>query len=154
MTTVVLVDETTVTVSDDGRVTKTSNYAIRILQREGREEAVGEVGYIPETGKVKGLYAWLIRPNGEVKRYGKMKQLDLAGAPMMFTTSIGCSSVSAKDDADTGMVFGYSHTSEDRSIFSQDEWAFQSSSPVINSRYTLVCRRLAGRSRHFQSSQR
>ena len=138
VTTVVLVDETTATVGEDGRVTKTCNYAIRILQREGREDAVGHVGYIPETGKVKELNAWLIRGNGEVKRYGKDQTLDLAGAPNDVYDEYRVKSVSAKDDADTGMVFGYSYTTEDRSVFSQDEWSFQSSSPVLSSRYTLV----------------
>lgn len=138
VTTVVLVDETTATVSEDGRVTKSYNYAIRILQREGRGDAVGHVGYIPETGKVKELNAWLIRVNGEVKRYGKEQTLDLAGAPNDVYNEYRVRSISAKDDADSGMVFGYSYTTEDRSVFSQDEWSFQSSSPVLSSRYTLV----------------
>lgn len=138
VTTVVLVDETTVSVSDDGRVTKTSNYAVRILQREGRDEAVAHVGYIPETGKVKELNAWLIRANGDVKRFGKDQTLDLAGAPNDVYNEYRLKVISAKDEADAGGVFGYSHTTEDRSIFSQDEWPFQSSSPVLSSRYTLV----------------
>jgi hypothetical protein len=35
------------------------------------------------------------------------------------------------------MVFAYSYSVEDRSVFSQDDWAFQNSIPVISSRYTL-----------------
>jgi uncharacterized protein DUF3857/transglutaminase superfamily protein len=138
VTTVVLVDDATVTVGEDGRVTKTYNYAIRILQREGRAEAVGGVGYIPETGKVKELNAWLIRGAGDVKRYGKDQTLDMAGAPNDVYNEYRVRTISAKDDADTGMVFGYSYITEDRSVFSQDDWAFQSSSPVVSSRYTLV----------------
>jgi transglutaminase-like putative cysteine protease len=138
VTAVVLVDEITATVSEDGRVTKTYNYAVRILRHEGREYAVGAVGYIPETGKVKELTAWLIRGNGDVKRYGKDQTLDMAGAPNDVYDEYRVRSVSAKDDADTGTVFGYSYTTEDRSIFSQDEWSFQSSNPVLSSRYTLV----------------
>ena len=138
VTVVVLVNEITATVSEDGRVAKTYNYAIRILQREGREYAVGGVGYIPETGKVKELNAWLIRGPGDVKRYGKDQTLDIAAAPNDVYNEYRVKTVSAKDDADKGMVFGYSYTTEDRSVFSQDEWSFQSSSPVLSSRYTLV----------------
>ncbi|HWN08115.1 MAG TPA: DUF3857 and transglutaminase domain-containing protein [Pyrinomonadaceae bacterium] len=138
VTTVVLVDEKTISVSDDGRVTQTSNYAVRILRREGRDEAIARVGYIPDTGKVKEMNAWLIRANGDVKRFGKDQTLDLAGAPNDVYNEYRLKIISAKDEADAGVVFGYSHTTEERSIFSQDEWHFQSSSPVLSSRYTLV----------------
>jgi transglutaminase-like putative cysteine protease len=135
---VVLVDDLTATVSDDGRVTKVYNYAVRILQHEARDRAVASVGYIPETGKVKDLDAWLIRGNGTVKRYGKDQTLDLAAALNDVYNEYRIRTISAKDDADTGMVFGYTFITEDRSVFSQDEWSFQSSNPVINSRYTLI----------------
>ena len=61
---VVLVDDSTINIQADGTVNKTYNFAIRILRREGREYAVGHVGYIPDIGKVKELRAWLIRANG------------------------------------------------------------------------------------------
>jgi hypothetical protein len=44
----------------------------------------------------------------------------------------------AGSEADAGMVFGYTYTTEDRTVFSQDDWAFQSAIPAISSRYTLV----------------
>jgi hypothetical protein len=135
---VVLVDDLTATVSDDGHVIKVYNYAIRILQHEAREYAVASVGYIPETGKVKDLNAWLISAKGAVKRYGKDETLDAAAALNDVYNEYRIMKISAKDDADTGMVFGYTFITEDRSVFSQDEWAFQSSNPVISSRYTLV----------------
>src|SRR5260370_15402091 len=36
------------------------------------------------------------------------------------------------------MVFGYTYTTEDRTVFSQDDWAFQGAIPAVRSRYTLV----------------
>ncbi len=135
---VVLVDDGTVTVNEDGRVTKTHNYAIRILRREGRDYAYSRVGYIPESGKVKEMNAWLISSDGKVKKYGKDETLDLAAAPNDVYNEYRVRRISARDDTDAGMVFGFTHVSEDRSIFSQDDWTFQSSLPVINSRYTLV----------------
>ena len=65
---VVLVDDGSVTVSPDGRVTKVQNYAIRILQHEARERAITQVAYLLESGKVKDLDAWLISANGNVKQ--------------------------------------------------------------------------------------
>jgi hypothetical protein len=135
---VVLLDNNTITIGDDGRVMKTYNFAIRILRHEGRDRATASVVYIPETGKVKELRAWLIRPTGEVKRYGKDDVVDLAGAPNDVYNEYRVKHISAEDDADAGMLFGYTYTSEDRSVFSQDDWAFQGSIPSLNSRYTLV----------------
>ena len=41
---VVLVDEGVYTVSEDGRVTTTATYAIRLLRHEARESAIASVG--------------------------------------------------------------------------------------------------------------
>jgi hypothetical protein len=135
---VVLLNECTSVINDEGRVTKSCNYAVRILQREGRGNAFAAVAYFPDTGKVKDMDAWLIRPNGVIKRYGKDEALDALAAPNDVYNELRVRAVSAKDDADAGTIFGYSYTTEDRSVFSQDEWEFQSAMPVIASRYTLV----------------
>ena len=135
---VVLLNECTSVINGDGRVTKSCNYAVRILQREGRDNAFAGVAYTPDTAKVKDMDAWLIRPNGVVKRYGKDETLDALAAPNDVYNELRVRAISAKDDADAGTVFGYSYTTEDRSVFSQDEWEFQTASPVIISRYTLV----------------
>jgi len=135
---VVLVDDGTINIDADGHVNRVYNFAIRILRREGREYAVGHVGYIPDIGKVKELRAWLIRPSGEIKRYGKDDIVDSAGATNDVYNEYRVKHVSASSDADAGTVFGYSYSLEDRSVFSQDDWAFQSSIPVVNSRYTLA----------------
>ena len=135
---VVLVDDITTTVNDNGRVTQVYNYAVRILQREAREAAVAKAGYIPDTGKVKELNAWLIRLNGTVNHYGEDETADVAAALNDVYNEYRMKVISARDDADAGMIFGYTVITEDRSVFSQDDWAFQSFSPVISSRYTLI----------------
>jgi len=135
---VVLVDDGTINIDADGHVNRVYNFAVRILRREGREYAVGHVGYIPDIGKVRELRAWLIRANGEIKRYGKDDIVDSAGATNDVYNEYRIKHVSAASDADAGTVFGYSYALEDRSVFSQDDWAFQSSIPVVTSRYTLA----------------
>src|SRR5215510_1039457 len=136
---VVLVDEQTTTIGSDGKVNEVYNYAVRILRREGREYATGGVGYIPDIGKVKEFHAWLIRPSGEPKRYGKDDFIDVAGDLNDVYNEYRVKRVSAVDDADAGTVFAYSYTLEDRSVFTQSDWAFQGGSlPVISSRYNLT----------------
>lgn len=138
VTAVVLVDDAIVTINDEGKVVKTYSFAVRILRREGREYAVGGVGYLPDIGKVNNFRAWLIRPGRDVKRYGDDAIVDVAGDINDVYNEYRLKKIFADDDADAGDVFGYSYTSEDRSIFSQDDWAFQSSIPVVKSRYTLT----------------
>lgn len=135
---VVLVNERMATVAADGRITETVNYAVRVLQREGRGYATGHVVYLPDTGKVKELKAWLIRPGAETKRYGKDETVDIAGALNDVYNEYRVRTISATTDADVGSVFAYSYTREDRSVFSQDDWSFQDELPVVSSRYTLT----------------
>src|ERR1700752_4375333 len=135
---VVLVNERIVTIDSDGRITETLNYAVRVLQREGREYADGHVVYATDGGKVKELRAWLIRPGSEPKRYGKDDEVDMAGALNDVYNEYRVRVISATESADVGSVFAYTYTSEERSVFSQDDWSFQYELPVITSRYTLT----------------
>lgn len=135
---VVLVSEFTSSVSSDGKTNETLNYAIRLLRREGRDYAYGRVGYIPESSKVKEFRAWLIRPGGETKRYGKDDTVDVAAQLNDVYNEYRYKRISAEEDADTGAVFAFSFTLEDKSIFTQSEWSFQTFLPVINARYNLT----------------
>ncbi|HYG81709.1 MAG TPA: hypothetical protein VD861_15035, partial [Pyrinomonadaceae bacterium] len=75
---VVLHSERSMTVGEDGRIVTTTTYAVRVLAREGRTEAVAREIYTTDTGKVRELRAWLIRPSGQVKKYGKDETVDVA----------------------------------------------------------------------------
>jgi len=138
VTAVVLVDDSTMTIDSEGRISEVYNFAVRVIRKEGREYAVGRVGYIPDISKVKDLHGWLIRPSGEVKRYGKDETVDVAGALNDVYNEYRMKKIFATDDAEVGSVFGYSYTREDRSVFSQADWSFQNAIPVVNSRYTLI----------------
>lgn len=135
---VVLLDESTMTVGEDGRVTTVSTYAVRILNREGREAAVASEGYATDSGKVRDMHAWMIRPSGQVKSYGKDDVIDQAEALNDVYDESRLKKIVAVDDAEPGAVFGYQTTSEMRPYFNQTVWYFQGRSPVISSRLTLV----------------
>jgi hypothetical protein len=135
---VVLLDEAIVTVGEDGRVTTTSTYAVRILKREGRAEAVARESYMTDSGKVREMKAWLIRPNGEVKRYGKDQTLDISPTDNDVYNESRLKIIDASNEADAGMVFGYQTVAETRSFFSQSLWYFQSNLPALRSRYQLT----------------
>ena len=135
---VVLVDDAFNTISSDGKQNEVYNYAVRILRREGRGYARGSVSYLPNISKVKEFRAWLIRPGGEIKRYGKDEIIDEAGDLNDVYNEYRVKKITGSDDADAGCVFAYTYTKEDKSVFSQAEWFFQGSLPVISSRYNIT----------------
>jgi hypothetical protein len=135
---VALLDEQTVTVGADGRVTTVTTYALRVLTREGRAYASAIEHYDTATGKVRDMRAWLIRPNGSVKRYDKDSVVDEVTDMNDVYNESRVKSISAADDAEVGTVFGYQTTSEDRAMFPQDVWLFQGRLPTLVSRYTMT----------------
>jgi transglutaminase-like putative cysteine protease len=135
---VVLRQEQSVTLSSDGRVTTATTFAIRILTREGRGYAQAIELYLTKTGKVRELTAWLVRPNGYVKKYGKDQTVDAISDPNDIYDEYRVRSINATDDADAGVVFGYQSVSEERPLFNQDVWSFQDRLPTMFSRYSLT----------------
>ncbi|HEX8493826.1 MAG TPA: DUF3857 and transglutaminase domain-containing protein [Pyrinomonadaceae bacterium] len=138
VTAIVLLNEATVTVNEDGRITTVNTYAVRILKREGRSEAVAAEPYDTASGKVREMKAWLIRADGVVKRYGKDETLDLSASKNDVYNEARVKLISAEAEADAGAVFGYQTITESRSDYNQDKWSFQDRLPTLLSRYTLV----------------
>lgn len=135
---VVLRKDQAVVVSDDGRLTTTTTYAVRILTRDGRGYADAVEMYLTKSGKVNDIHAWLIRPNGFVKKYGKDETTDRISDPNDIYDEYRVKEIDATDDADIGAVFGYQSTSEERPLFNQDIWRFQDRLPTLASRYSLA----------------
>ncbi|HVG19360.1 MAG TPA: DUF3857 domain-containing protein [Blastocatellia bacterium] len=133
----VLWNESRVTVEDDGKVTTVDFYAVRILTREGRGQAIAKRVYNTDSGKVREMRAWLIRPSGEVKKYGKDQVVDAAIDDNGVYNEARVKFITASGDAEPGSVFGYEVTSEERSVFTQLIWDFQRRMPVKLSRLAL-----------------
>ncbi|MET0646729.1 MAG: DUF3857 domain-containing protein [Pyrinomonadaceae bacterium] len=136
---VVLHHERNVTVGDDGRIVTTTNYAVRVLTREGRDEARAHALYLTGSGKVRDLKAWLLRPNGEAKKYGKDETADMALSANDVYDEARLRVISARDDVELpGTVFGYQSVTEERTVFSQDDWDFQDDLPALVSRFSVT----------------
>jgi hypothetical protein len=134
---VILHDESRKTVEEDGRITTYTYYALRILTREGRRFAEAREGYYTGSGKVKEMRAWLIRPSGEVRAYGKKEVIDSALVDNDVYNEVRQKTISAEEETDAGCVFGYEIITEEREVFSQFVWYFQSLNPVLMSRLTV-----------------
>jgi Domain of Unknown Function with PDB structure (DUF3857) len=135
---VVLWHESTVTIDDTGRQMTSITWAVRILAREGRGHAAASVGYTTDSSKVKDLKAWLIRPSGEVKRYGKDQIVDIASVGNDVYNEHRARVISASDDVEPGATFGYQALLEDQGVFTQFPWYFQGSpAPTRLSQFNL-----------------
>ncbi|HKP13868.1 MAG TPA: DUF3857 domain-containing protein, partial [Blastocatellia bacterium] len=134
---VVLWDESRISVGDDGKVVKTDYYAVKVLTREGRDAAIASRIYNTDYSKVREMRAWMIRPAGEVKKYGKDEAADIAVGNDIYNETRKRVIV-ARSDAEPGAVFGFEVTTEERSVFTQFEWFFQEQMPVVMSRVMLT----------------
>lgn len=134
---VVLLNHTIVSLGGDGKIVTTENYAVKILTREGKRYASAAAFYLVSSGKVRDINAWIIRPDGTSKEYGKKTVVDVISDSDDVYNEGRVKIINAKDDVDTGYVFGYTVVSEERPLFYQDIWYSQSRLPTMNSRYTL-----------------
>ena len=136
---VIVNDESTLTVGEDGRATTVTTFAVRFLTRASFGRAVAAAGYDTDSGgKVVELRAWLIRPDGSVRRYGKDETVDrIADTDNLYDES-RMKVINAERDAEVGAVFGFQTTTEERPWFPQTEWWFQAEMPSLLSRFTLV----------------
>lgn len=135
---VVLRDEQEVRVDASGRMTVTTIWAVRVLLREGREEATMMVPYLTGTQKVKEARAWLIRSDGKVKKYDGDLVVDRISNPDDIYDEMRLKMALAENDADVGSVFGFQSVTEILPLLNQDSWTFQDHLPTLSSRYTLV----------------
>lgn len=135
---VVLYKETNVVIDEGGHLTKTNKYAVKVLNRDGRREAVAVEDYIPNFSQVKDMQAWLIAAGGTVTNYGKKDMIDQVANPNDVYEEVRLKILDGRQGAGDGSVFGYSSTTEDHPLFYQDEWSFQDDLPTLVSRYTVT----------------
>ncbi len=134
---VVLHDEQQVTLGTDGKLVTTENFAIKLLNREGRHFAIARAFYLVSAGKVRSIEAWLIRTDGSVKTYEKNAILDIIADQDDVYNEGRIKVIDASEEVDKGHVFGYTVVTEDLPLFYQDNWQFQDRLPTLVSRYSL-----------------
>src|SRR5580658_8872814 len=135
---VVLQNEQRVDVEEGGKITTTTFYALRVLTKEGRASAFGDVIYDTGAGKVKEMRGWVVRPSGEVKKFGKDRVIDAALNEDDVYDETRMQMIDASKEVDPGDVFGYEWVREDKSVFTQFRCRFQEDAyPSLLSRFTF-----------------
>lgn len=133
---VILLDETQITVQENGQIYTRHRMAVRLLRPEARAEwdAVG-VDFDKDT-KVVSLNAWTIEPDGKVIAVG-----DKDAVVRGYLTDLEYDDVKVKvlpfPDATPGRVIGFEYVQRDRPYVFEDDWWFQDPSPVQTARLIL-----------------
>lgn len=134
---VVLHDHGLITVDERGRRIESLTYAVRILSREGRTAAVARVAYATDSGRVRDLTAWIVRPAGPPRKLGKKDVLDVAVAANDVYNEARARLIDASNAVAVGEVFGFEAVVEREAAFNQAVWSFQGYLPVRSSRCEL-----------------
>jgi hypothetical protein len=134
----VLLDEERVGVDGMGRVTTDYRKAIKVLTREGRNEADAVIAYVAGSDKVRDVHAWLVTPNGFVKTYSaKDGILDISAGGESLYDEIRLR-LGKADNPEIGAVFAFEGRLESKPYLSQDDFTFQEEFPALESRYVLA----------------
>ncbi len=134
---VVLHKELQVTLDSEGKLITVENYAVKVLSREGKRIASADALYLVSSGKVREIEAWMIRPDGTTRSYGKKDVIDHISDPDDVYDEYRVKTIDASRDVDTGYVFAYTVVSEERPLYFQEKWFTQDDLPTLISRYTL-----------------
>ena len=137
VTSVVLLQEESVTVDADGRRVMHERGAIKVLQPSS--EKIGAYrSYNTKSGRIRDFQGWLIPPSGKPIHYAKNQVLDVAGVGQGEVYDEYREKVLECGTAAPGSVFAWEVTEEERTVFTQDAYRFQWRSPVLVSRFTLT----------------
>ena len=113
---------------------------MRLLSREARSRAVARALYRTDSGKVRALNAWLLRPSMPPRKYDTAA--DIAAVNNDIYNEVRSKVISATEDSDAGSFFAYEAVTEERSVFTQFDWEFQDDLPVLISRVVLAMPRV------------
>jgi hypothetical protein len=134
----ILLDETVETVQPDGTETLTHRFAVRVLNRSGREHASGLVRYTDKEDKVESAEAWLVRAGKEIRPPERRAWTDvsMAGGGAVFSEN-RARVLSYSDLALDGDVFGFETRVAGRLQFAESFYEWGSLLPVLTERFTL-----------------
>lgn len=134
----VLINEVTYQVDDMGRYVRSVHLAIKVLNQEGKAQAIANQLYLVGNSKVRELRAWAIVPNGDVLNCGKKEAFDRTSLPGSGYEEVRIRGIDGRTKVDVGSVFGFEAITESRPLINQIEEYTQLSLPAVLVRYRLI----------------
>lgn len=129
---VTLLHEDDVRVAPDGSTSLVERQAVHVGTLAGKTAAVARVVYRTDTGHVRGLQAWLLRPGrAGVRVFGAGDAVDLALLDDDVYNEVRVRAIAAGDAAEPGSVFAWEAERDDLSPTSEYLWAAQDRLPTL-----------------------
>jgi hypothetical protein len=130
---VILLDDQTTTIKENGDIIQHGRLALRILRPEGRDWAAYPVPYDSDS-KVSYLRGWSITSKGQEYESKDIMEQTVSSYEVYSDVKIKAVLVPG---ADVGTVVGFEFEQKKRPYIFQDFWGFQTIVPVEQSRYEL-----------------
>jgi hypothetical protein len=133
---VVLLDETILTVGNDGKAVERHRHVVKILRPKGREEALVEIPYDKDS-KILSLHVWSVGPDGHEYAM-KDNEIEDSGYPGSGGLYFDDRERTAKAPGrDPGGVVAYESEQRLRPYVHEHTWYFQDDIPQLNQSFTL-----------------
>ncbi len=133
---VILLDETQVTVRDNGEIETRHRAAIRLLRPEARQDYGSVSVSFDKDTKISSLKAWTITSAGREMAVGEKEAVEVG-----FANYVEYDDVKDKrlrfPEANPGSVVGYEYVQRARPYVFEDTWEFQDTVPVKTARFVL-----------------
>ncbi len=136
---VVLLDETTYTVSPDGQAVQHVRRAVKILRQQGRRDATPVV-YYDKDSKVLSMHVWTISPTGHEYTVKDNEILDFAahtGGGELYNDD-RVKVMPEPPGSDPGGVVAYEYEVKERPYLAETTWFFQDDLPRLKQSFRLV----------------
>ena len=134
---VVLLDETTFTVTPDGKAVQHTRHVVKILRPNGREDAIAHVGYNNDS-KILSMHVWSVGPDGHeyALKDSEITDFGYPGGDGIYSDDRY--KIAKAPGSDPGGVVAYEYEQRATPYTHQTTWAFQDDLPHATQSFTLV----------------
>jgi transglutaminase-like putative cysteine protease len=133
---VILLDETQVTVRDNGEIDTLRRGAIRLLRPEAHREYPGIAVDFDKDSKVSYLKAWTIESNGHEIALGDKDTVEVGYLSDHEYDDVKMKALQYAE-SNPGNVVGYEYVKRNRPYVFENNWSFQNTAPVVTARFEL-----------------
>ncbi|HEX8619068.1 MAG TPA: DUF3857 domain-containing protein, partial [Thermoanaerobaculia bacterium] len=132
---IVLLDDTSVTVTDAGAIASRHRRVVKILTAAGRDDAYVAVWFDNDT-KLRSLRGWSIDQSGEEYTVKERDAVETNGGDFEVFTDTKMKVL--RIPADVGSIVAYEYERNERPHLLESTWHFQEDIPVARARYQLT----------------
>jgi len=131
-----LLREEMVTVDADGRRVMRERAVVKVLQQGSEIHAYRT--YDSKSGRIRDFQAWILPPSGKPLVAGKNRILDISMVQDAREITDTRAKVLDFGPNPVNSILAWEITEEEKTIFTQTQFAFQESMPVLTSRFAMT----------------